>query len=150
MILMFLLTLIIYFKKFSIGSCQRREGSKGDGGGVSKGWSIIYILPECYRIHIYVMIKDIVDQIEWGQVGILHVQNHTKLICVNNFYVFTGNTNECRQLQAENCHVLNARIFRYLMLNETNHFIYITTPGPFSLFYSLREIWRIYLREFDV
>lgn len=120
MILMFLLTFIIYLKKFSIGSCQRREGSKG--GGVSKGWSIIYILPECYRIHIYVMIKDIVDQIEWGQVGILHVQNHTKLICVNNFYVFTGNTNECRQLQAENYHVLNARIFRYLKLNDLNSY----------------------------
>lgn len=128
MILMFLLTFIIYFKKFSIGSCQRREGSKG--GGVSKGWSIIYILPECYRIHIYVMIKDIVDQIEWGQVGILHVQNHTKLICVNNFYVVTGNTNECRQLQAENCHVLNARIFRYLMLNETKSFHLHHNPRP--------------------
>lgn len=67
------------------GDGKGRGGSKGEG--VQRGKNEIDLNEglERYRIHMYVMIntEDIVDQTEWGQVGIMHV--HTKFnTCVNN------------------------------------------------------------------
>lgn len=66
------------------GDGKGRGGSKGEG--VQRGKNEIDLNEglERYRIHMYVMIntEDIVDQTEWGQVGIMHV--HTKFnTCVN-------------------------------------------------------------------
>lgn len=67
------------------GDGKGRGGSKGEG--VQRGKNEIDLNEglERYRIHMYVMIntEDIVDQTEWGQVGIMHV--HTKFnTCLNN------------------------------------------------------------------